>query len=349
MNMFMKTAGIAFIALFAVLTMGVTNKTAAQEGGDVAGRLAEAIDLYSNLEFDKGMVIAKELIKQDNLTARDSIAIFEVMSIITYAKGQEYQRKAFEFLTKITAIDPCLVLFPREIWPSELRDQWYKLINEKNKLICDEESDPAIRNIAVMEFDNYSVGKYQDELGYLAKGLADFFQHDFSQISSLKVIERDKIDYVLKELELAESGKVDKATAARVGKMLGAQLMVFGSITQLSSKSTRMIVRVVKVETSEIIASVDMEGKPDYVALEKKLVGELAEKLDIMLTDETKLLLKESNTESMDAAKLYAQGLDYMDQYDYAKAYEYFKMAYDKDNSFTEAKRKMEIYRPLIG
>ena len=349
MKMYMKSAGLVSLALLAILTMGPVNIVSAQEAADVATRLAEAVDLYSNLEFEKGLAITDELIMQDNLTARDSIAIYEVMSIITYAKGMEYQRKAYEFLSKISAIDPCLIMFPREIWPSELRDQWYKIVKAKDKLVCEEEADPDIKNIAIMEFDNYSVGKYQDELGYLAKGLADFFQHDFSQISSLKVVERDKIDYVLKELELAESGKIDKATATRVGKMLGAQLMVFGSITQLSSNSTRMIVRVVNVETSEIIASVDKEGKPDYVKLEKELVGELAEKLDIMLTEETQMILKESNTGSMDAAKLYSKGLDYMDQYDYAKAYEYFKMAYETDKSFTEAKRKMEIYRPLIG
>ena len=349
MRTLMKTSMVLCIALMLVLSMERANTVSAQEGGDVATRLAEAIDLYSNLEFDKGLAITGELIKQDNLTGKDSIAIYEVMSIITYAKGLEYQRKAYDFLSKIVTIDPCLIVFPREIWPSELRDEWYKLTQAKGMLVCEEASDPAIKTIAIMEFDNYSVGKFQDELGFLAKGLADFFQHDFSQISSLKVVERDKIDYVLKELELSESGKIDKATAARVGKMLGAQLMVFGSITQLSAKSTRMIVRVVKTETSEIIASVDKEGKPDYVALEKELVNELAEKLNIMLTDETKLILKESNTGSMDAAKLYAQGLEYMDQYDYKKAYEYFKLAYDADNTFTEAKRKMEIYRPLIG
>lgn len=349
MRTLMKISGVLCIALLLVLSMGRVNMVSAQESGDVATRLAEAIDLYSNLEFEKGLAITNELIKQDNLTGKDSIAIYEVMSIITYAKGLEYQRKAYDFLSKIVTIDPCLIVFPREIWPSELRDEWYKLTQAKGRLVCEEASDPAIKTIAIMEFDNYSVGKFQDELGFLAKGLADFFQHDFSQISSLKVVERDKIDYVLKELELSESGKIDKATAARVGKMLGAQLMVFGSITQLSAKSTRMIVRVVKTETSEIIASVDKEGKPDYVALEKELVNELAEKLNIMLTDETKLILKESNTESMDAAKLYAQGLEYMDQYDYKKAYEYFKLAYDADNTFTEAKRKMEIYRPLIG
>ena len=42
-------------------------------------------------------------------------------------------------------------------------------------------------------------------------------------------------------------------------------------------------------------------------------------------------------------------GLDYMDKYDYKKAYEHFKTAYELDNSFVEAKRKMEIYRPLAG
>jgi hypothetical protein len=38
-----------------------------------------------------------------------------------------------------------------------------------------------------------------------------------------------------------------------------------------------------------------------------------------------------------------------MDEYQYEKAYDYFKKAYEKDPSFTEAKRKMEIYKPLVS
>ncbi len=321
----------------------------AQISDDIAARLAEAIDLYSNLEFDKGMAIANELIKQEDLQAKDSIAIYEVMSIITYAKGQEFKRTSFEYLNKISSIGPCLIHLPRELWPTELRDEWYKISKSKELLVCPEEADPKIQTIAIMEFDNHSVGKYQEELGALSKGLADFFEYDFSKISSLKVVERDKINFILKELELQESGMIDQATAARVGKMLGAQLMVFGSITQIDGKNARMIVRVVKVETSEIIASVSKEGKPDYVVMEKELVTDLAEELNIMVSDDVKAALEESGPENMDAARLYAIGLDYMDKYDYVKAYEFFKQAYEKDNGFLEAKRKMDIYKPLVG
>jgi hypothetical protein len=49
------------------------------------------------------------------------------------------------------------------------------------------------------------------------------------------------------------------------------------------------------------------------------------------------------------SGKLYSLGLKYMDDYKYEKAYEHFRQAYEKDNSFVEAKKKMEIYKPLIG
>jgi TolB-like protein len=345
-----KRMGRIGMAGLVILAIGLISVPAqAQEKVSVVDKLAEALDAYSELEFEKGISIAKELLKRSDLNDKDSIVIYEALSIITYAKGEQYRRKAFDYLNKISGIGPCLITLPRDIWPSELRDQWYNLTKAKDLLICPEDVEPEIKTIAIMQFDNYSVGKFQEQLGYLSKGLADFFEHDFAKISSLKVIERDKIDFVLKEIELQQSGKVDKATAARVGKILGAQLMVFGSITQLDSKHTRMIVRVVKVETSEIIASVDKEGKPDYFKMEKELVEEIAGQLDIILPEKTKNALKEGGTGLMDAATLYSKGLDYMDKYEYKKAYEFFKLAYEKDNSFSEAKRKMDIYRPLVS
>ncbi len=342
-----RLIGVSMLVM--VLSALTLTSTFAQDKVSVVDKLAEALDAYSELEFEKGISIANELLKRSDLTDKDSIVIYEALSIITYAKGEQYRRRAFDYLGKISGIGPCLITLPRDIWPSELRDHWYKIAKAKNLLMCPEDEEKEIKTIAIMQFDNFSIGKYQEQLGFLSKGLADFFEHDFRKISSLKVVERDKIDFVLKELKLQESGKVDEATAARVGKILGAQLMVFGSITQLDSRQARMIVRVVKVETSEIIASVDKEGKPDFVKMEKELVEEIAGQLDIILPDETKNLLKEGGTGSMDAATLYSKGLDYMDKYDYKKAFEFFKLAYEKDNDFVEAKRKMDIYRPLVG
>jgi tetratricopeptide (TPR) repeat protein len=101
------------------------------------------------------------------------------------------------------------------------------------------------------------------------------------------------------------------------------------------------------VETSEIVASVDKRGKPDYSKLEQELVVELANQLDIMLGDDVKEMIEEGGTESLDATTFYSKGLEYSDRYDYKQAYEYFKKAYELDSSFTKAKQKMDILAPL--
>ncbi len=317
--------------------------------GTVADKLAEALNYYSELEFEKSIQIAEGLLGRDDLTSRDSIAIFETLSIVTYAKGEGFLKKAVNYLEQISTVGPCVSRLPQEMWPQELRDKWYNILKGKNQLTCDEDGPDGIKTIAILEFDNYSVGEYQEKLGALGKGLADFFEHDFSKLSDLRVVERDKIDFILKEIAMVQAGKVDKATAVKVGKIVGAQLMVFGSITQLDSKNARMVVRVVNVETSEIMASVDKEGKPEFSKMEKELVKEIAELLDLELSDDIMKAIDQGGTTSLDATSYYSLGLEYMDRYDYKNAYASFKKAYEMDSSFVEAKRKMDVYRPLVG
>lgn len=315
----------------------------------VADQLAQSLQYYSEGDFDKGIAIDRHLLTRTDLTRQDSMAVYEALSILTYAKGQDYLDKSVGYLETMAKIGPCVLNLPRNLWPQALRDHWYKITQKANLFTCSDQTSPTIKTIAIMQFDNYSVGKYQTELGLIAKGLADMFAIDFGKVSDLRVVERDKINFVLKEMELQESGKVDEATAVKVGKILGAQYMVFGSITQLDDKNTRMVVRAVKVETSEIVASVDKEGKPEYFNLEKSLVGELAQKLDVKLNDKAIKLLQQGGTSSADAATYYSKGLDYMDKYDYKNAYESFKKAYEVDPKFPEAKQKMDVYRPLAG
>jgi len=319
----------------------------AQTEATIADKLAGAINFYGELEFDQGIDVASGLLKRDDVTQKDSIAIYAVMSMLNYGKGEEYLSKSYTFLEKMADIGPCTINLPHEIWPQQLRHQWYNVAREKGALTCPDDRNGEIQTIAIMEFDNFSVGKYQEELGFLTKGIADFFEADFAKFSDLKVVERDKVNFILNEIALSESGKVSSATAIQVGKLLGAQLMVFGNITQIDGKKCKMLVKAVKVETSEIIATVEKEGKPDYFKMEKELVKELAAKLDMNLTDEASAMLDAGGTASFDAATLYSKGLHYMDKYDYKKAYDFFKLAYEKDNSFVEAKQKMDIYRPL--
>jgi len=48
------------------------------------------------------------------------------------------------------------------------------------------------------------------------------------------VIERSELQKVLDEQELGKKGVLDPATAARVGKVLGVQLFILGTVTEFS-------------------------------------------------------------------------------------------------------------------
>lgn len=320
-----------------------------EKASTVPEQLAEAVRLYSDLEFEKALAVANDLLARPGLTTQDSVAILEVLSIVNYAKGVEFQRKAFSYLEQISKIGPCVLQLPRDIWPQELRTKWFRLTNAKDSLVCHINSEPNVKTIAILPFDNYSVGKYQQELGMLSKALSEFMVLDFLKLGTMKVVERDKIDFIMKELELQKSGAVDQATAAKIGKIVGAQYMVFGSITQLDDKTAAMLARVVKVETSEIVASADVSGKPEYLKMQKDLVADLAKRLDGTLGNNIRQLIQDASTETMDAAKYYSQGLELVDQYEYKKAYDAFKKAYEMDKTFAEAKKKMDVYRPLAG
>ncbi len=320
----------------------------AQVASDVSEELSKAINFYSELEFDKGLELTQSLLAGGLLDAKDSIAVYAVTSMLTFGKGKEFENKSYRLLETMAGIGPCKIPLPYDFWPQQLRDRWYSIAKEKGALVC-EQASTEITTIAIMEFDNFSVGKYQEELGFVTKGLADFFEVDFSKISSLRVVERDKIEFILDELKLSQEGMVSSSTAIKVGKLLGAQIMVFGSVTQLDSRNAKMLIKAVKVETSEIIAAVDKDGRPNFFKMQKELVKELAGKLDVALDSKTEKLLDEGGTESYDAATLYSKGLYFMDRYEYKKAYEFFKSAYDLDNSFVEAKQKMDIYRPLAS
>jgi len=344
---FIRKAGRLILGLAVLLTGLTAFPAAAQTGETVSDKLSEAIRLYTELDFDKGIDLAQQLLARPDVTSKDSVAIYAVISMLTYGKGEQYITKSYEYLDRMAGLGPCRIHLPYEFWPQQLRDRWFSILQAKNLWTCPDDKAPGVTTIAVLEFDNYSVGKYQQELGYITKGLADFFESDFAQISDLKVVERDKIDYILREVEMVKSGAVEPATAVRVGRLMGAQIMIFGSITQLDDKKTKMLVKAVRVESSEIIATVEKTGKPEYFEMEKALVKEMAEKLDFILNPKTKTIIDKNGTTSEDAATLYSQGLYYMDQYDYKKAYDFFKQAYEKDKNFAEAKRKMDIYRPL--
>lgn len=109
--------------------------------------------------------------------------------------------------------------------------------------------------IAVSNFENNSTwGWWGDNLGRAA---ADELATQLVQTGKYTVIERAQLDAILQEQNLGASGAVTSATAAKVGKLLGVQLLLTGSITAFSIKRTSIGMRGIGGSYSNAESKID--------------------------------------------------------------------------------------------
>jgi TolB-like protein len=143
---------------------------------------------------------------------------------------------------------------------------------------------PAQSTVAILYFD-YD-GKNAD-LEVLKKGLAQMLISDVSELDSVVVVERDRLQDVENELKLGLSGKIDAATAARVGKLLGAKYLVVGRFFDLG-KTLRIDARAIVTETGRVVRSTGASGQQEnFIELEQKLATELKTILSSAVTPQS--------------------------------------------------------------
>lgn len=72
----------------------------------------------------------------------------------------------------------------------------------------------------------------------LGSGVADIFIAEAYESQQFRITERAEIDQVLQEQDLASSGRVNPETAAAVGRIEGAELLVLGSVAEFGIQTT---------------------------------------------------------------------------------------------------------------
>ncbi|TAL38774.1 MAG: hypothetical protein EPN97_03465 [Alphaproteobacteria bacterium] len=105
-------------------------------------------------------------------------------------------------------------------------------------------ADPAY-TAAVLPF---AADKDFDEMGPQVQLLLTAF---LSASPSLMMVERAEVDKALSEVELGKSGTVDQETAAKVGHLVGAQVLVTGRIFQVQ-KDLMVVAKIIGVETGRV-------------------------------------------------------------------------------------------------
>ncbi len=95
-----------------------------------------------------------------------------------------------------------------------------------------------------------------------------------------RVVEREQIIATLEELNMGTTSLVDENTRLRLGRLVGAQLMIFGTY-QVFSEAIRIDLRLVEVETGKILKAVSNASHAGDMDVWLKTIREAASTLTL--------------------------------------------------------------------
>ncbi len=146
------------------------------------------------------------------------------------------------------------------------------------------QTSPSRRRIAVLDFEFASTGLTNPGSDGPAKGISDLLTTRLVQSGKYIVVERSQIEKIIQEQNLGASGRLDSGTAAQIGRILGVDVVILGSITKFNveqkssggfgafgigvsvneNKANAIVAltaRLVSTSTAEILAVAEGEGQ----------------------------------------------------------------------------------------
>jgi TolB-like protein len=179
--------------------------------------------------------------------------------------------------------------------------------------------------VAIMYFNNNAIGPTAREFDGLSKGIADFLVTDMAGNPGIRVIERDQVQKLLDEQKMVVGGQVSRETAVRVGKLLGAQHMIFGGFMNDPKGNFRIDARAVNVESGEIEYTERVQDKGDNImGLIEQLAGRMNGGMKLPGHAARATSAGPAQALPIRVAVLYGKALDMADRGDKARAVELY-------------------------
>lgn len=146
----------------------------------------------------------------------------------------------------------------------------------------------SIKTIAIMEFADVRQAKEKGDYDNPSMIIQEKMISSLVNQGLFRVIERQQLEKVLAEQKLQMSGMIDNANAVEIGKMLGADGIMVGSITEYGRTIYPKVrltvnVRVIEVKTGLVKWAKEIKGrKANYaypVELLKDIIDETVAKV----------------------------------------------------------------------
>jgi TolB-like protein len=205
--------------------------------------------------------------------------------------------------------------------------------------ICGQASaSDAIRTLAVLDFENNSFFN-AEEVQSLSKGLGQIMATELARCPSVRIVERQKLQRLVDEMKLAQAGVTEEENSIQVGKLAGAEILVFGGYMVMPDGKMRMDMRVIEVETGLTLQAGEATGKTkDVLSLVRKLSRNLLKDLDIRLTAADG---KQPGSVSLEALTQFSKGVELEDRGEKDRAAECYRQTLSLEPEFGPAKDRL--------
>lgn len=345
-------------ALLAVLFCGLP---VAADEGNLDEMVLGAQQAFWNGEYPAAIQMAHTILASDGLAEPARVEVHKLLAA-AFTMNRVHQ-SALDNLVQMFSLDPTARYSPDTNYPPPVLQNYYAVRDSLFSGTMD------IRTVAVGDFENNSVytGKFKDyDFGALASALPHIITQDLTQITDLKIVDRQRTAAILGELKLSSSGFASSEQAVQVGQLLGAHSFIFGQYMLISADKIRIDARIVQTATGEVLSAKQItakfDGKPEvFLDLEMKLITELMKTLNAVmgteLLEEPEKAAREFFAEKkkeikkrdgyVDGVFLTAQALEAEKQGDYAAAVENWKQVLAADPKNEVAAIRIRILTPL--
>ena len=194
--------------------------------------------------------------------------------------------------------------------------------------------------IAVLPFNNGgSYGQQKEDFDALQKGMAGMLISELGANPAARVVERDAIEKIIQEQNLAHDGRVDEATGAKIGKLVGARYYVLGSFIDFYG-DFRVDARLVSVETGQIVKTESARMQRDHLfdivrSISSALLKDIPNLPPLPKQVSDQRMSRQVPTEAL---TYYSRALLYHDRGDHARAREMYTKALTVFPDYAEAK-----------
>jgi len=160
--------------------------------------------------------------------------------------------------------------------------------------------------------------------------------------NAARIVDRAQLNALIAEQDLGASGRVDQNTAARIGRLVGAKYMIFGSFTDFYG-DFRIDARIVDTETSEIVKTTRVrDSREDMYQLIVQMGETIMEDVDLPPLPEAVREARESRELPAEALTLYSRALFFQDRGQEDRAIQLFRRVQTEFPEMTEATEALQ-------